>query len=319
MRLAGAKRTWASVLAVLGALLVLAAPAAAEVRSGSATSPEDPSLPGEVDILSGGASYDTSTGTLTLTITTREAPGSSGVTLVGGGMGVEGGGDCGYPVVAAAAASNQPSGTGLFVESEGEFNEGVPTGPVQKSVSGNTTTLTFTSSRRPSQPFNCAFIEVSGPEVEEEEQYDELEFPVNVVETPPPTNTNPPSSTPPATDDNAPATPKPAPTPTSALTFGKSKTVKAKPGQWTKVTVQLSNPGTGSTGAVALKVKAPAGVKLKPGSGKVTAPALGAGKSETVTFKVELTEKAKAKSKLSLTATSGALSAKGSVTVKRQG
>lgn len=322
MRLARRHKLWGLLTATIAALLVVAAPAAAEVRTGSATSPADPGIPGEADILSGGATYDTSTGTLTVTFTTREAPGTSGVILAGGGVGVESGEECGYPLDAAAAVSNEPFAQGLFLESEEEFEEGVTPELGQKSVSGYTTTLTFTSSRRPARPFDCAYIETVGI-AEEGEELDEVTFPVSAVEMPPPTNTNepPPSNPgpsptpPPASGETAPAKPTPAP----ALAFGKSKAVKAKPGKWTKVKVQLSNPGTGATGPVALKVKAPVGVKLKPGSGKLSAPALGPGKSETVTFKVKLTEKAKAKSKLSLTATSGSLSAKVSVVVKRQG
>ncbi len=319
MRLVGAKKTWALLLAVVGVLLVLAAPAAAEVRGGSASSPANPGIAGEADILSAAATYDSTAGTVTFTITTREAPGSTGVILLGAGLGVETAEGCDYPVVEIASLSNQASAVGLFVEREEEFEEGLTAEKAQKSVLGTTTTLTFTSSRILGKPFDCAeifTIDEEAEESEEEETLDEVDFALSPVQTPPPSNPNPPSTSTPSTPTT---TSPPAPAPKPALAFGKSKTVKAKPGKWTQVKVQMSNPGTGATGPVALKVKAPKGVKLKPGSGKVNAPALQAGKSETVTFKVELTEKAKAESKLSLAATSGALSATGSVVVKSAG
>jgi hypothetical protein len=67
-------KVWATLLAVAAAVLVFAAPAAAEVRTGHANAPEFDAEPGEADIVAASASYDTSTGAVTFTVQTRDAP-----------------------------------------------------------------------------------------------------------------------------------------------------------------------------------------------------------------------------------------------------
>ncbi len=66
-------------------------------------------------------------------------------------------------------------------------------------------------------------------------------------------------------------------------------------------------------------MKAPKGVELKPGSGKVRLAPLRPGKAETAIFKVEPARRAKSKSTLALTATAPGLSARGTLVVKRVG
>jgi hypothetical protein len=293
----------ALLLGVVAALLLLASPAAAEVRTGQGTSPPDGSIPGEADILSGNASYDSSTGTVNISLVTREVPGSHEVLAMGASLGVQSS-FCAYPSMTFGALTNSTDARWFAAESEAELvrlnEEGkLVTEPAAKGgVGTTTTTFSVTSPRLVGKPYNCAEIEIHHIVEGQDVVYDELTFPIAAPAPPPP-----PPPTPP--------TPAPA-----ALTIGASKPVKARVGKWTKVNVQIANPGGITTGAIGLNVKAPAGIKLKPGTGKVGAPALAPGATETVSFKVKPTRKAKGKSTLKLSAASGGLGATGAVVVK---
>src|ERR1700749_1715952 len=63
-------------ITALTALLVLAPVAAAETKFGEGTSPEDPLVGGEADLLKATATYESATGTGTFELTMREAAGS---------------------------------------------------------------------------------------------------------------------------------------------------------------------------------------------------------------------------------------------------
>jgi hypothetical protein len=63
-----------TALVALGLSLLLAASAAAEVRTGSGTDPIDAGLPGGLDLVAVNAAYDTTAGTISAQLGTREAP-----------------------------------------------------------------------------------------------------------------------------------------------------------------------------------------------------------------------------------------------------
>jgi uncharacterized membrane protein len=112
------------------------------------------------------------------------------------------------------------------------------------------------------------------------------------------------------------ATPAPAPAP-AALSIAKSKPLKLKAGKSRTVKIKVTNTGGTATGPGSLRVKAPAGVLVKPETQKV--PVLLPGGSWTLSVRVQLTAKAKERSTISLTGTAPGLSAKGSFVVKLLG
>jgi hypothetical protein len=293
---------FASFLVLVLSPLVLAAPAAAETFSGEATSTTFVE-PAEADILSATAAYDSTAGSVTFAVTTRGAPSSANEsleldTLMGTGA------LCNeHPVVGMISWYDEPEPE---AEWEAETAEGSPTtsGPVTKTVSGDTTTLSTSDGSLADHPYSCALVLVA------EDEFDLLDY-VQIALSPAQTTSPPTTTTPPPP---APTT-APAP-PSAALSIAKPKTLKLKPEKWTKVTVKVSDTGGSPTAAGALKVKAPTGVKLKPASGKLKLAALQPSGTATVSFKLKLTEKAKAKSKLSLTATAAGLTAKSTLVVK---
>ena len=300
----------ALILALVVAL-ALAATAAAETRSGEATSPANGLIPQEADLLHATATYDRTAGTVTFTTTTAAAPGEESELAILAGLGVHIGAVCsaeelGLPAMQVLSPYSAPLAIWMAFESEEEegiFEEGM------KTANGTTTILSAASSELANKPYNCAVAEVIefGGEFEE---LDEVSFPISAP---------PGDELPSVTDPGSPNIAPPPPSTPGALSIAKSKGLKLKQGKWAKVKVKLSNPGGTAIGPVKLKAKAPAGVVLKPGSGKLSLPALPAGQSATVTFSVKLTKKAKPKSTISLTGTAAGLTAKGSVVVKSAG
>jgi hypothetical protein len=200
----------------------------------------------------------------------------------------------------AAPTAEPASPVWLELNEEGKIGG---LGLAAKSLDGVTTTLSAKSSELlANKPYGCALVIIEKPPAENElpKALDELSFALDVrVPTP----------TPPQ-----PLVPAPA-----ALSLAKLKPLNLKTGKWRKVKIKLSNPGATAVGPIAIKAKAPAGVVLKPGSGKLGLPSLLGGQTWTVSLEVKLTEKAKSKSTLSLTATATGLSAHRSVVVKSTG
>lgn len=296
---------------VLMTALAFAATASAETTTGEATSTENLSIPGEADIIRASASYDSTAGTVTVTATTREEPGTNPeLTLLGGFTNVSqcsfatrGSGE-GYPQVSLYSPYSTEVGSAAgwtYFGSKEEIPGEESTGVGEKSVNGKTTTLTATPKKAVDQPFNCVLVGV----VKGAEPIDYVFMPLVASSTLLPSNTIP--------AETKPTTPPPP----GLLSFATSKPVKAKAGNWTKVKVKVANAGGTAIGPIAFKAKSPDGVIVKPRSPKL--PALLPGQTWTVNLQVKLTEKAKPKSTIRLTGTSGALTATCSVVVKAAG
>jgi hypothetical protein len=302
-----------ALICALVLALAFAATAAAETRAGEASSPVNDEISGKADILAATARYDSTAGTVSFTVTTREAPGASEELEMVGLLGRPKEGVCNVnltqitlPAMEIIApglsplAPEAPPPSWIELSEEGKIGG---FGPAKKSLNGTTTTLSAKSDELlVNKPFTCAVVATAKPGSEKvpSELLDELSFPLNVLPAPPTTPT--------------PSGPAPG-----ALSLAKSKPLKLKSGKWTKVKVKLSNPGGTAVGPVAIKAKAPVGVVLKPGSGQLKLPALLGGQTWTVTLEVKLTEKAKPKSTISLTGTAAGLTAQGSVVVKPTG
>jgi hypothetical protein len=288
------------VLAVALAAFVFAAPAGAEVLTGHGTWAPNIGLNGEVDIVGATASYDSTTGAVVVTITTRDAP-----TYPDFAVGSDIGSGCGGAFVDFTAHYTEPEAEVGY----GEFDTAIK--PAPNTVTGDTRTVSFASSAIANQKSACVELQTQNFTPHEEDAFDTVSFTLSgpASETPPSDSTSSQSGS-----SNTQSTPQP-PGP-AQLSIAGRKPVKAKPGAWKQVKVQVSDPGGTATGPVQLKVKAPAGVALKPGSGKLSVPALQPGESKTVAFKIRLTEKAKASSTLSLVATAAGLHATRSLVVE---
>jgi hypothetical protein len=295
----------------LALALVLATTAAAETRSGEATRPADGAIPAEADTIKAAATYDSTAGTMSFTITTAAEPEGkpSEDEVVGGLFHVSGG--CTFEAV-------ESGGEGAAAEVVSEYAKEVALGffsahrnaetkeiPATKSVAGATTTLSATSSILVNQAFNCALVGVAVEGGYEEERAF-LVFPIAA----PPVAPVAPTPTP-----EAAVPPAPAP----ALSIAKGKQLNLKAGRWQKVNVKISNPGAVAAGPITIKLTAPAGVQLQPASGTLKLPALLAGQSWNVTFEVKLTAKAKKRSTISVSGAGPGISAKSSFVVKLLG
>jgi hypothetical protein len=294
--------------------LAFAATATAEVRTGDGTSPINESIAPDLDLVHASAAYDSSTGSVTLTATTRSAPtGGPGVlqaalfTATNGVCALPGPGSDPFPAMPFSAPYGESEAEWILLPGGGGPIEPAEVGTASKSVEGATTILRVTAPQVAELPFGCAEVGTSEKFSAPTEQ---IVFPIAVAappSTPVITATAPPPTPPAAVGVTAPA----------ALSFGKSAPAKGKAGTWTKVKVTVSNTGGTAVGPIAIKAKAPKGIAVKPGSLKL--PALLAGQRRTIVLQVKLTAKAKPKSTIALTGTGGGLTAVGSVVVKLAG
>lgn len=300
--------------------LASAGTAAAQTLSGAGSSLANPAIPGEGDVLKATASYDSVAGTLTISATTREAPGGESELILSGGV-ASVKGECSYALLEREESASDypifsmrspysseaegPPAWWFLLEKKGEVPSEQNGGPGSKLTEGTTTTLSATTPRAVGRPFNCAVVGVSNNEAGEP---DNIVFPLLAPPAPPvpPAAPVPPPSIPPPAPI---ATPKPG-----VLSLAPPKPLTLKPGKWAKLKVTLADTGGSPIGPIAIRAKAPKGVVLKPGGAKIGLPALLPGQSWTVSFNVKLTEEAKATSKVSLSATAPGLTA-GSVVV----
>jgi hypothetical protein len=306
------KHRLALVMAIVAALtLVLAASAAAEVRSGSAADGTEPErIPASIDITSVSASYDT-TGALSVAVATLAPPPvPTKEVVLGARFGVLSGGECVSPRAAVIGTYTSPAEVAWGTTTGGE-------GAGTESISGTTTTLAAAGPALANQPYNC--VEPAIYEVGEEGELVEppleaLTAPIALVGPPPPA---PPTSSPPSNPPPSPApTPAPPPAPKANLVVP-SKTVTLHRGAWKKVKVTITNTGNATAGNVAVKIGKAKGVAIKPKSGKLKLKSIAAGKSKVASFKAALTPKAKASSKLTLAISGGkGLKATGVVTLE---
>jgi hypothetical protein len=134
--------------------LAFAATAAAETRAGEATSPVNAAISGKADILAATARYDSTAGTASFTVTTREAPGEKEEQEMVGLLGRPKEGVCNVtnlaqinlPLMEIVAPGVSPLAPTLeppapsWIELSEEMKIG-GFGPATKSLNGTTTTL----------------------------------------------------------------------------------------------------------------------------------------------------------------------------------
>ena len=301
-------RAPALLIAALAALLVFAATAAAETRTGESTTASIVGAPSpEAVLVKSTASFETATGSAVISFTTAAPPNPANPTEMIGGFSTT---ECSStppssfnqqsvtvpliassPILAIFTGSSEPLAAGFT----GSFSA-PETLLVAKSVSGATTTLSVASSSFIEAGYKCALVLV------EEETGDSL-MTVPIKGPPPPP---------------APApvvAPAPAPLPAPAvLSVAKPKPLKVKPKTWKTVYMKVSNTGATATTQGSLRVKAAKGVMVKPEVQKL--PVLIPGATYTLSVRVQLTESAKPTSKLPVIVTAPGVSGTGSIVLK---
>lgn len=323
-----------SLIAALAALLVFAATAAAEVRTGEGsavisegTAPPPP----EAAVVKGTASYDTSSGETVIDAITAAEPQAlnehgeenKAVTMLTGLF--QSGGECssGIGTVAALTIAPEalivsgPYGSPISLGILGSIEtfgtnpklEGVPLVVVGKTVAGTKTTFSASSSLLAGKGFNCAFILTEATEefAPHAQTGDFMAFPITGPPAPPAPSAAAASTPPPSTPAAAPA----------ALAIAGGKPLTLRTGKWKTVEVKVTNTGGTATAPGTLRVKGAKGVQFKPASQKL--PALSPGASWTVPVRVQLTDKAKKTSTLTLSGLASGVSAKASLVLKLAG
>jgi NPCBM-associated, NEW3 domain of alpha-galactosidase len=309
------------LIAAAVALLAFAGTAAAETKVGEGSAAVNPAIPAEADIVKATASYDSTGGAVNFTVTTVAEP-HPGTEADPSELGLIAdllttslpctesllSTEAVFPLLGISAPyrADEEAEAGITESLSGGSGE-ITLEPVTRSVTGVTTALSVTSSLAAGRAFNCAAIAAT----DEGSPTNWLFFPISVAVVPVApvvTTTAPPAP--------AAAPPAPAPAP-AALSIAKSKPLKLKAGKSRTVKIKVTNTGGTATGLGSLRVKAPAGVLVKPETQKV--PVLPPGSSWTLSVRVQLTAKAKKQSTISLTGTAPGLSAKGSFVVKLLG
>jgi hypothetical protein len=311
-----------TVLIAAVALLAFAGTAAAETKIGEGTAPVNPAIPAEADLVKATASYDSTGGAVNFTVTTVAEP-HPGTEAEPSELGLIAdllttslpctesllSTEAVFPLLGISAPyrADEEAEAGITESLGGGPGGEIPLEPVTRSVSGVTTALSVTSSLAAGRAFNCAAIAAT----DEGSPTNWLFFPISVPVvpvTPVVTTTTPPAA--------AAAPPAPAPAP-GALSIAKSKPLKLKVGKSRTVKIKVTNTGATATGPGSLRVKAPAGVLVKPERQKL--PVLQAGETWTLAVRVQLTPKAKKSSTLSLVGAAGTLTAKSSLVLKVAG
>jgi hypothetical protein len=311
-------RTPAFLLAALAALLVFAATAAAETKTGESTSTLALAATSpEATMIKGTASYDTTGGNAAFTITTAAPPqaepgGELSETMMIALLFTTAG-ECSSSIGTVESLASSGSQALIFensyavpgveavlgsfssIEGGGGLGEALT---ATKTVEGTATTLSASSGSLAEKSFNCALVLIEEPEGSAF-----MAFPIKAPVIPP---------APPAAPA-APAPPAPAPAP-PVLSIAKAKPLKAKLGKWKTVQLKVTNTGATATTQGSLRVKPVKGVLVKPEVQKL--PILLPGAIWSVPVQVELTKKAKPSSTLALTGIASGISAKGSLVVK---
>jgi hypothetical protein len=299
-------RVPALLLAALAALLVTAAAASAETRTGESTTPfNEASVSPEATLVKGTASFETASGAAVFTATTAAPP--------------TGEGGLATALTTTECTSNPTSleeadfsiftSSPLFaVETLYGHPEALAiTGTIKspqyiaasKTVSGATTTISVTSSTLAEAGFRCAVIVAD----DEAHAASVMAFP---IKAPPP----PPVPAPALAPAPAPA-PLPAP---AVLSVAKPKPLKVKAKTWKTVHVKVSNTGATATTQGSLRVKAAKGVLVKPEVQKL--PVLTPGATFTLSVRVRLGQMAKPTSTLPVTVTAPGVTGTGSIVLK---
>lgn len=297
--------------AVVAALLVFASAAAAETFTGESTTiAQQTGTPTpETTLVKASLSYDSTVGKLTLDAETAAPPQPL--------LGTEPNASALRALVLSMvrpctfadieAGLNPEGGISIFSEAlfQGSFGEPttaegfltVPISPipVQKTVSGSTTSFTSQRATLRDQEFNCAMVIAEGPE---QSGATSMVIPLPPLPPPPP----------------APPAPLVTPPPPPVLSIATRKPRALTVGKWKAVKLKVTNTGSTGTAQGSLRVKAPKGVLVKPEMQRL--PALAPGASWTVSVRLELTKKAKKRSTLSLTAAASEVTGEGSLVLK---
>jgi hypothetical protein len=319
-------RVPALLLAALAALLVFAAAASAETRTGESSTVIREGFPaGEFTIVKAAASYESTSGSAVFNITTATGlqPGSEGVILAG----LTTSSSCTTPKTARAVIEQLVFSPPPLFAIQDSVSEpaayaivgslSAPTMlPATKTVSGTMTVLSATTGSIANASFNCAIVAASG--TEEGEETEELpgeeeagtfmSFPISAPPAPPAAV---------VTTTTAPPAPAAAPPAPPVLSIGKLKPVSLKTGKWRSVKVKVTNTGATGTGLGSLRVRTAKGVLVKPERQQL--PVLAPGASWTVTVRVQLTAKAKPKSNLKLTAAASGVTGTSKLVLKTKG
>lgn len=275
----------------LVAFLALATAAVAEIRSGSATDPEESSKPAGRDLLAVAASYDTVSGQLQATVTTAGPPTTPDTFLAVSFFTAGAGGECTEPLAALGS---------IYGQSEAAWAYQGATGSGTKAVTGNVTTLTAAAPNLAGQGFGCAIAELfetEGEKFGERVEYLIRPFPLLAPPPPPP----PP-----------PVIPKLA-----KLGLAAPAPLTLKRNRWKQVKVGIANEGTATATNVKLKISKARGVEIKPKSGRLKLKSIGAGETKTAKIMLKLGPQAKRTSTLSLSVSgSKGLKAKSKLVLK---
>jgi hypothetical protein len=322
-------RASAVLIAVLAAVLILAAAASAETRTGESSTVVRENFPaGEVTLVKADASFESVEGSATISFTTATAPDPESEARV---------------VAALTTSPNCTGKTGRAIEEQlllnpppllafedafsspaalafaGSFSAALEV-PAVKSVNGTTTTLSLSTGIVANAGFNCAIVAATEGGGEEENDGEELpgeeEVPAGATAMIFPISAPPPPAAPPAAAPAAPSAPPASPAP-PALKMAKLKPISLHVGKWQLVKVKVTNTGATGTGLGSLRVKTAKGVLVKPERQQL--PVLAPGASWTMTVRVRLTAKAKPKSTLKLTAAASGVTATGPLVLKAKG
>jgi hypothetical protein len=309
---------------VLLASLAFAATASAEVRTGEGSSPVNPSLSGEEDLLHATVSYDAGIGNIVFAVTSREAPGPQPNALTFAGLAtVKGPCDnsaiqqAAYPTFLVGSFYEEPKSRWrtFWEAAESEAGPGPEDlGAGSRSVLGTTETIAVSATQAIGKPYNCAIVGLTPMGTEPAKSAELIAFPISMPEPAKPTEpVTKPAETVVKTVTETVTPPPPA---AAKLAIAKTKALTAKPGKWVKVGVKITNGGGTAAGPIAIKAKVPSGIQVRPGQVKV--PALLPGQTWTVGIRAKLGVDAKPTSTIALTATGPGLSAEGSLVLKRQ-
>lgn len=314
------------LLVVAAALLLFVATASAETRTGGSTAVEIfGAAPPEATAVDSTASYETD-GSITFEVTTAAEPqvereGAPSPIRMNALL-FDPTGECSIKGFEVAIESEEASSLLPIVEITTGFAEPGSAGaeilarphetpaplPASKTVSGATTTLSFTSSAVANKGYDCALVETDDPSVTGGVG-SAVVFPL-AAPSPPPTAPAATSTPAPSTSTSTVAATPPAP---GALAFARFKPLKLKAGKWKTVKVRVTNAGGTVSAQGMLRVSAPAGVLVEPETQKL--PVLLPGGSWTVTVRLRPSAEAKKRSTIHLVGIASGLSVKGSFVV----
>jgi hypothetical protein len=305
------------LIGAFAALLVFAASAsaAAETLTGESTKRASVGVPTpETLLVKSTASYEPATGHAVISFTTAAPPSPLSTGEMLGGFSFT---ECS----SATPPPSEPAGVLIqLVETppllllESKFSEPTASAttnsisapldqPASKSVSGQTTTISFTPTFFVEAEYKCAVVFLQG-----NGGGSLMTVPLSAPPPPAPA----PSSAPVAAPAAAPA---PAPLAAPAkLSLVTPEPLKLKAKTWKTIRVKVANVGATATTRGSLQVKAAKGVIVKPEVQKL--PVLTPGETFNLSVRAQLTGKAKPTSKLPVTVTAPGVSATGSIVLK---